>query len=339
MKAILQSVLVSPTPCPAGLPRPFRRRLKTAGMLVCCGAALVIPSTARAVGTNDIVAVSARVSDDYQRTRLPSGSFQPETYTFGPGGHWGGAMRDDTIDKLKFIDVARTIAVPLTGQNYLPAKDPSQTKLLIMVYWGTTVGTGGAGDSVAMQNLSLASQHLANAGASVKSLMQSGGRSSGTDRVVALTERQAALAELDAALSITQAENRQREQADLRNARMLGYNATGMFGTDYGQWVEFTALRDRKRDLVEEIADNRYFVVLMAYDFQLLWKEKKHKLLWETRFSIRERNNDFGKVLAGMTQYASRYFGQDSHGLLRKPLPEGHVTLGKLEVGEVVPDK
>jgi len=38
-------------------------------------------------------------------------------------------------------------------------------------------------------------------------------------------------------------------------------------------------------------------VVLMAYDFQLLWKEKKHKLLWETRFSIRQRHNDFDRQL------------------------------------------
>ena len=173
----------------------------------------------------------------------------------------------------------------------------------------------------------------------MKALMNSGGSPSGTDRVIALTERQVALAELDAALTITDAENHQREQANLLNARMLGYNATGMIGTDYGRWLEFTAFRSRERDLIDEIEDNRYFVVLMAYDFQLLWKQKKHKLLWETRFSIREHRNDFGKVLPEMAQYAAKYFGQDSHGLLRKPLPEGHVTLGKLEVCEVVPEK
>ena len=77
----------------------------------------------------------------------------------------------------------------------------------------------------------------------------------------------------------------------------------------------------------------------MAYDFQLTWKQKKHKLLWETRFSIRQRHNDFDKVLAPMTQYASRYFGQDSHGLVRKPLPEGQVKLGEVKVIEIVPGK
>jgi hypothetical protein len=30
-----------------------------------------------------------------------------------------------------------------------------------------------------------------------------------------------------------------------------------------------------------------------------------------------------------MAQYASAYFGQDTHGLLRKPVPEGNVRVGE----------
>jgi hypothetical protein len=94
-----------------------------------------------------------------------------------------------------------------------------------------------------------------------------------------------------------------------------------------------------RQDLIDELEDNRYFVVLMAYDFQLLWKEKKHKLLWETRFSIRQRHNEFDRQLASMAKEASRYFGQDSHGIIRKPLPEGRVTLGEPKVIGYEPEK
>jgi hypothetical protein len=87
---------------------------------------------------NGVTAVSARANKDYARSRLPDGSFQPEGYAFGDGGNWGGEIKDATIDKLKFIDVARVIAAPLASQKYLPARDPEKTKLLIMVYWGTT---------------------------------------------------------------------------------------------------------------------------------------------------------------------------------------------------------
>jgi hypothetical protein len=87
---------------------------------------------------------------------------------------------------------------------------------------------------------------------------------------------------------------------------------------------------------LDEIEQNRYFVVLMAYDFQLLYKEKKHKLLWETRFSIRQRNHEFDKDLPSMAQYASQYFGQDSNGLIHKEIPLGRVDIGQVKsLGDV----
>jgi hypothetical protein len=37
-----------------------------------------------------------------------------------------------------------------------------------------------------------------------------------------------------------------------------------------------------------------------------------------------------------MAQYASKYFGQDSHGLVRRDVPLGRVDIGRMEsLGEV----
>ena len=130
----------------------------------------------------------------------------------------------------------------------------------------------------------------------------------------------------------------QRDRLDFKNAQMLGYDSEGVIGTDYGNNLKGTAFAAKRDTLVAEIEENRYFVVLMAYDFQLLWKQKKHKLLWETRFSISERHNEFDKALPAMAQYASRYFGQDTHGLLRAQVLEGHVDVGEVKsLGEVAP--
>jgi hypothetical protein len=296
--------------------KTLSRLQKAAGLLLCGGATLIMQPVVNAAAGGDITAVSSRVSDDYIRTKLADGSFQVETYTFGQGGFWAGSQHDDTIDKLNFTDVARVIAVPLAGQNYLSAKDQNQAKLLIMVYWGTTTGIGNVSSSVAYQNLQ-------SANATAMALKDATSENAATS-----------------ALLLATMENRLRDKDDVRNARLLGYDSEGLIGTDYGRRLLISgALHRKAEDLVEEIEDNRYFVVLMAYDFQLLWKEKKHKLLWETRFSVREHRNDFGKVLPDMAQYASKYFGQDSHGLLRRSLPEGHVTLGNLRVIEVVSEK
>ena len=296
MKAIHPSAMARPARCHSPLAlRPSFTRFPQNGVLLCwllcLGASALLQPAARAENS-DIAAVSSRASDDYVRAKLPNGSYASEAYAFGEGGLWAGPMRDETIDNLHFIDVARTIAVPLAGQNYLPAKDPNKTRLLIMVYWGTTAGTAESPNAIDPKN-------------SEEKLMFKD----------------------------------QFDRADFQNARLLGYDSEGVIGTDYGRNLLLTALHRKTEDLTEEIEDNRYFVVLMAFDFQLMWKQRKPKLLWETRFSIRERRNDFGLALPAMAQDASRYFGQDSHGLIRERLPDTNIILGEPKVLDYEPEK
>ena len=254
------------------------------------------------------------------RTRRADGSFEPETYAFGKGGYWSGALRDQSIDEMNFLEVARTIAGPLERQGYLPAKDPEKTKFLIMVYWGTTSAPEHSNESLAFQRTSQAMadwQRVKNAP---------------KGDAVAVIEADAAFTSAFAAL---QAENAMRKQINRQTSQMLGYDswweATSRF--------EGTPFESRWQELVNELEENRYFVVLMAYDFQLMWKQKKHKLVWETRFSISEHRNRFDQQLAVMAKEASKYFGQDSHGLVRKAVPEGKVEVGEPKSLGVVGEK
>ena len=263
-------------------------RLKMVVFLVLvCGVVQATRTTVRAADENSgDLAVSSTVSADYIRARLPDGSFQPEAYAFGRGGYYRGWLSDATIDHLRFPDVARTIAAPLANQNYLPAKDPDQTKLLIMVYWGMSNGVADAPRGGSRSELA--------------SFLDSQGNST---------------------------------LLDTQNARMLGYESV----RSESSMLRGTALAFRSLDSMDELQHNRYFVVLMAYDFQLLWKQKKHKLFWVTRFSIPERRNAFDYRLPAMALNASPYFGQSSNGLTHKPLPEGKVEIGELKSLGVVP--
>jgi hypothetical protein len=259
--------------------------LRIAKLVILLALPVVLGQPARAA-IGDMTSVSSRISADYVREKLPDGSYKTETYAFGEGGYRPGFNKDEGIEKFGFLNVARTIAKPLSEQNYSPTKDPNQAKLLIMVYWGTTAGTADDPNSYIMY----------------------GATNQRVQLTTPLTDRN-----------------------DYNNARLLGYDSEGIIGTDYGRGLLMTAFRSRITDITEEIRDNRYFVVLMAYDFQLLWKEKKRKLLWETRFSLREHRNAFDQSLPLMAQFASRYFGKDSHGLVRRPLRES-INFGKLNI-------
>ncbi len=277
-------------------------------------------------------AIASVVSKDYVRSKFPNGSFQPETYSFGLGGYWSGGTSDKSIDGHPFMDVAKVIARPLQLQNYIPTKDAKTTKLLIMVYWGTTIPPRPANGTIAFQTAGSALAALQRA----KSIGSSNSTASSAIKAARGSvpgppdEENAATS----AMMALQAENAMRRRIDVRNARMLGYDSLW----DSTAKLEGTPLDTRRNDMLDELEDGRYFVVLMAYDFQLMWKEKKHKLLWETRFSISGRGHEFNKELAAMAKSASRYFGQDSHGLVRKPLQE-NVTLGELKILGVEPDK
>jgi hypothetical protein len=317
------------------LKAPHTLRVRFWAVSGCC-ILLATQPIARAMASSDgVTAVSSKASSDYVRARLPDGSYQPELYSFGNGGHYGGPIDDPTIDPLKFIDVARVIAVPLADQKYLPGRDPAKTKLLIMVYWGITYVPPGISGSSAynnfneLQNEMNQAQALAGAANNPAAAAASGAKGyHSSDSNAGLRDDQ--LATLSSELTMLSMVNEQRDQTDFQTAKLLGYDSDAAVGTEFGNYIRGTALHARRDDLVEELEDNRYFVVLMAYDFQLLWKQKKHKLLWESRFSIRQRDHAFDKDLPTMAKFASQYFGQDTHGLVRKTIP-----LGRVEIGEV----
>ena len=231
-----------------------------------------------------MTAVASRVSPDYVRARLPDGSIQPEEYGFGDGGRLEGASRDPSAEKVAFMDIVHVLVGPLAEQKYVPAGGQESERLLIVVFWGTTI----VADPL--------------------------------NRSIGYTSGNVAMMDLDA---------KQRAILDYKNAKILGYDTDQMIQSDFGNFFTNTGIPGLLHsELMSELEESRYFVVLMAYDFQAFRKGTKHKL-WETRFSINEPGNHFDKALPAMAQYASAYFGQDSHGLLRRPVPEGRVDVGE----------
>jgi hypothetical protein len=283
---------------------------------------LALPPIARA---DDTIAISSKTSDDYLRPKLADGSLPVEYYTFGKGGTLAGQARDPAIEKLNFLEVARTIAISLEKDNYLPAKDPKNTKLLIMVYVGRSGSAGSASDSTGYTNLNSAQGNLDAVDAA------KGGDSGGSAGSVLINpdsaNRAAASDEVTSAMGLVKMENTLRQKQDMQNVNLLGYDSWW----EHTQREEGTPFEGGRQDLIREIEESRYFVVLMAYDFQLMWKEKKPKLLWETRYSIKQRGSDFDKQLALMSQAASKYFGRTSDGLVHGDLPVGQVEIGEIK--------
>jgi hypothetical protein len=256
-------------------------------------------------GSEQLTAVSSKVFAGYVRARNPDGSYRTETYAFGNGGlvsasqpgadtagveanggSGEGVVSDPTIDDMSFGMLSRTVARPLAEQNYVPTHDPNAANLLIMVYWG---------------------------------------RSLGSARILL---------------------GPMKDVIDAQNAQLMGFDSERIFRTRidastvfFGRSFRSTILDNVHADLISAIEMDRYYVVLRAFDFQTAWKRRRIRLLWETRFSLSERQHDFGKELPTMAHTASKYFGQDTDGLIRASIPEGSVEIGDVKSLGNVPEK
>ena len=84
-------------------------------------------------------------------------------------------------------------------------------------------------------------------------------------------------------------------------------------------------------DLRNDLEDERYYVVISAYDFKTAKETGQRKLLWATRVSIRAQGNRFDQSVSYMMSKASRYFGQNTGRLVRQ-YNEGVVNIGEMKV-------
>ena len=84
---------------------------------------------------------------------------------------------------------------------------------------------------------------------------------------------------------------------------------------------------DLYNDLIADIEEPRYYIILSAFDFQRTVREQKPKLQWVTRMSMRAPGNSFAEKAAAMVAYAATRFGQNTDGLERKAMPNYKVNL------------
>jgi hypothetical protein len=278
-------------------------RTKTPGLTRLAAAIVVSILSLRALAdptpSGEITAISSRVYSGYKRATLPDGSIRPEHYDLAVGGDvsWLTSgleestpppVSDNTIDKVNFAAISRMIQGPLASQKYLPTSEPKDADLLIVVFWGRSIGSGAFSQS----------------GSGVR-------------------------------LGIDQ------DLVDLQNARLMGFDSTHLFDQGFNDPSNMMAniRRQVHSGDLDAVKEDRYFVILRAFDFQAAWKQKQIRLLWETRFSVSQRAHDFRKDLPGMAMIASQFFGQDTHGLVEKPIPEGRVEIGVPQSLGPVPEK
>lgn len=328
-------------------------RLRTAALIGGFLLSAALLSGADKVAT----AVYSRVSNNYKRVMAKDGSYKPEYYALSNGGRIAGTTSDHTVDRVTYPQVAEIAMRLLARQSYHYAKSKEQAKLLLVLQWGSTLAPDGTHKQMNVAANQTASDNLKSGMTDLSGMLVSGGATkAGAESEAKATLEgfgpsitspgyknehavvAAAVGAVESQMLRTMLDNRVRDELNHRNARVLGYADDLADSSDIRRWA---GGGDRYGDLITDVEESRYFIVVSAYDFQELLKTGKQKLLWQTRVSVRSPGNTFDDTYLAMLKSASAYFGQNSGKLVRAQQEKAKVELGDLKfIGEAEdPDK
>ena len=252
------------------------------------GALAGLTSGALALARSDYVVVSATAEQTYGRVQA-DGSLRPESYVFSPGKRFGN-VRGAAMSPEMFQRVLEALAPALAKREYWPATDPAQADLAIVVHWGETeVFEDPLADYVAENYNNALSDYMASADESGNA---DPGRLNELKRMDSVNARDA--------------------MNTLRtNAELLGYQKKLT-----EEERRFFSSED-ERTMKAELSENRYFLVLMAWDYAGMRAKQPPKLRWVTRMSVRSAGNRFDEATLAMIAQATPHFGAQLDDLVR----------------------
>ncbi len=96
-------------------------------------------------------------------------------------------------------------------------------------------------------------------------------------------------------------------------ARMLGYHEAldALLIENRVSSTDF-----QLQDLITELEQERYYVVLAAYDAQAMRRTGRRVLLWETRLSFQSKDRAFADRYGEMIHAGARFLGEETRGTL-----------------------
>ena len=253
------------------------------------------------------VSVDSEASAEYQKIQAERTPGDIETIHFMEGQYFGGISKDNSLERVTFQEIVEGLAPNLAKQNYLPGDDIRTGDLLLVVHYGVAaVDTPWDG---LMGITSQEEEEMLYGSSTSSASYETGGVELGVD------------------VNYDAMPSNQTPGAG-SNAKLLGYDRQ-LRKRDLNHNDEF--------DLRTDLEEDRYFIIVMAYDCQKLLNEKELRLQWSTRFSVRSPGTNFEEAHFALGRAAAPFFGKNLDTLERAKVPFGRdveVDIGELEVVE-----
>ncbi|WP_221032074.1 hypothetical protein [Actomonas aquatica] len=307
---------------------PFADRRVRTLLAYFAGLTLLLPLAQ----ANRRVAVKATAEDDYVAERYDAnGNRIAQTYVFLEGTFHGGAIRDRSLERAEIQEIARTLAPYLAEKDFLPTDDAGNADIVIAIHWGTTVSLKHNSDYVSELMIQARDRQMEAQEFYQNTYMEDGEETIPTDYAQGLLQdsaRQAAEApDYEwARLASTRSE---RDFENRPTATLLGFS--DVLNRDMSRAV----MGEDARTVNAMLEEDRYFVVLAAYDLKNRGEDGTPQRLWVARLSTRSAGTNFTEALDTLGEVGSNYFGEHHPDLAieRKPVK---VQNAEVEVGDPI---
>ncbi|MCF3651701.1 hypothetical protein [Synoicihabitans lomoniglobus] len=279
------------------------------------------------------VAIRATASPDYEASRqTESGAPRVERYVFLKGKFFEGAIRDKSLEETEMIEVARALAPHLAKQNYLPTSETAEADIVIAVHWGLTTSLKHNTDYVMhMMEQAREQQRVDQDFYQAVYVDENGADIIPTDYAQSLLQQGAAdrAAAPDYEWARMASTRSERDISERPIATVLGFSEA--LRRDAKRAVAGEDARTLRHYLNEE----RYFVILMAYDLKSGKDGKPMERKWVARLSVAAAGINFPMALERLGETGSDYFGTDQPELKVKRAPVNDHR-GEVEIGDAI---
>lgn len=255
-----------------------------------------------------LVYIRSTADSKYEAARAAQNPPKDETYVFYQGKFFGGQTVDRTLERMPFIQVAQFLAPHLKKQHYVPVQKMTEADLILVIHWGATVGKNRA-DALASYGLQGDTQMKLLGAAGDFETASAAAEQSG-----ASVESMARLMEAerrvnDLSLERAQAVDFSRLDNDLSagsNAALLGLS-NALREENQAPLVSTTL-----QTINAMLDEDRYFIIMVAYDRRALVNDKVAKRMWSARINMRSAGVNFREAVNYFGKIGENLFGKQS---------------------------
>ena len=248
------------------------------------------------------VFVDSEASVNYNESKESDSGAKYETYVFIQGKFYPGSFKDKSLTLPSFDEVAETLAENMKLRNYYPSATPEQGDLLVVVHYGVTSVQQDLGELFMLD---------------------------GSDPYADQADPEQFTEVYDDTFDDIQRVDDLARVNEAAHANSMNNSRLGM-----GRALDKRHLTANEEfDIRVEMEDERYFIILMAYDYSKLRQTREKELLWTTRFSLPATGTNFVDAYPALARAARNYYGTslEEYAKSRTHFGTGSVDIGTLE--------